>query len=87
MTSYDRESEVSVAGQVNRRLGQLLGYRDMSSSQLTSCHQTLANITGYEIICTRDKQKYTVNLFYEIKYLTHKYSPTLLMKFTLLTGL
>ena len=62
VTSSNRDSEISVAGQVNRRLGQLLGYRDMTASQLTSCHQSLANITGYEIICNGDKQKYTVSL-------------------------
>ena len=49
-------SEVSVAGQLNRRLGLLLGYNDVSALSLEqdssgSGGGLTANIMGYEIIC------------------------------------
>ena len=55
-------SVVSIAGQVNRRLGHLLGYQDMSSSSHAGLVSGTANITGYEIVCSGDKQKYTVSI-------------------------
>ena len=61
----DTSSVISLAGQLNRRLGHLLGYSEASSSQqlLSSCDDALANITGYEIVCLRDNSKYTVSFF------------------------
>ena len=58
-------SEVSVAGQLNRRLGLLLGYTDMSSLSLeqdTASGGLTANIMGYEIICGHG-DKYTVGYY------------------------
>ena len=55
-------SVVSMAGQVNRRLGHLLGYQDMSSSSHAGLVSGTASITGYEIVCSGDKQKYTVSI-------------------------
>jgi len=61
-SGVDNMSVVSLAGQLNRRLGHLLGYSERSSSQqlLSSCDDALANITGYEIVCLRDNSKYTI---------------------------
>ena len=53
-----------MAGQLNRRLGLLLGYTDMSSltvDQDTNSGGLTANIMGYEIICGAG-DKYTVGL-------------------------
>ena len=57
------ESEMSVAGVMNRRLGLLLGYHESLSPGQVSAGDTgglSANITGYEIVCAGDKHKYTV---------------------------
>ena len=64
-SGVDTSSVISLAGQLNRRLGHLLGYSEASSSQqlLSSCDDALANITGYEIVCLRDNSKYTVSFF------------------------
>jgi len=61
-SGVDTSSVISLAGQLNRRLGHLLGYSEASSSQqlLSSCDDALANITGYEIVCLRDNSKYTI---------------------------
>ena len=71
-SSHSGPSVVSIAGQVNRRLGHLLGYQDMSSSAQIVGSGT-ANITGYEIVCNGDKQKYTVSIhLFTIMKVKHK---------------
>eukprot|EP00092_Neocalanus_flemingeri_P044547 GFUD01049451.1.p1 GENE.GFUD01049451.1~~GFUD01049451.1.p1 ORF type:complete len:553 (+),score=166.10 GFUD01049451.1:297-1955(+) len=56
--SLDSEGEVSLAGQVNDRLGKLLGYVGEGAGSV-DIESALATIIGYEIVM-KDTDKYTV---------------------------
>ena len=58
--------EVSFAGQVNDRLGKLLGYVGVGAGRV-DVEGALASIIGYEIV-TKQKDKFTVFLNFTIKY-------------------
>ena len=59
-SSLDSDGGLSFAVQVNDRLGKLLGYVGVSADRL-DVGDTLATITGYEII-TKNNEKFTVSL-------------------------
>jgi len=50
--------DISFAGQVNERLGRLLGFGGRTGDKL-NISDALANIVGYEIV-TKEKEKYTI---------------------------
>ena len=61
-SSLVSEGEVSIAGQVNDRLGKLLGYVGVAADRV-DVGDALATITGYEIL-SKDNKKFTVSLIY-----------------------